>query len=147
MGRGKKLNDIEKGQIKAFYESGQSMRWISKRIHRSLNVVEHFLADTEAYGKKSSPGRPRKLNSRTERRILAELTNSNKGVRHVRDNIVPEVSHQTVWRVAKKSPNIVHQHKKATPHLTIAHKQARIQFAEKHITWTHQWKTVSLGNS
>ena len=143
MSKGKKLSDIEKGQIQAFNEAEHSMRWIARRIGRSFRVVHNYLAIIDTYGKAKSSGRPKKLSSRTERRILAELTNSQKGVRKVRDEVAPDVSHQTVWRVAKKSPKVGLQRLKACPRLTSVHKKARIQFAEEHITWTHQWHTVT----
>ena len=107
-------------------------------------VIRNFLANINTYGMKKSPGRPKKLSSRSERRILAELTNSQKGVRQVRNEIAADVSHVTVWRVAQNSPNVVRQSLRACPNLTDAHKQARIRFAENHITWTHQWNTVVL---
>ena len=77
-----------------------------------------------------------------KRRILAELSNSQKGVRRVRDEIAQEISHDTVWRVAKSSPNLVQQRLRTCPQLTNAHKIARVEFAERHITWTHQWLNV-----
>ena len=77
-----------------------------------------------------------------KRRILAELSNSQKSVRRVRDEIAPEISHDTVWRVAKSSPNLAQQCLRTCPPLTNAHKIARVEFAERHITWTHQWLNV-----
>ena len=144
MGRGKKLSDLERGKIQAYYEDGHSKQWIAQKIGRSHKVIRNFLANINTYGMKKSPGRPKKLSSRSERRILAELTNSQKGVRQVRNEIAADVSHVTVWRVAQNSPNVVRQSLRACPNLTDAHKQARIRFAENHITWTHQWNTVVL---
>ena len=65
------------------------------------------------------------------------------GVRQVRNEVCPNVSHQTVWRVAKSSPFLLRQRLKPAPHLTEAHKIARIRFAEARITWTREWSTVS----
>ena len=81
MSKGKKLSDIEKGQIQAFNEAGHSMRWIARRIGRSFCVVHNYLTRIDTYGKAKSSGRPKKLSSRTERRILAELTNSQKSTK------------------------------------------------------------------
>ena len=142
MDKGEKLSDIEKGQIQAFKVAGYTNRWIARRIGRSHHVVGNFLANIEGDETKKNTGRPKKLSSRTQRRVLTELTNYQKGVRRVRDEVAPDVSYCTVWRVAKNSPNIALQRLKACPQLTNEHKLARIRFAEEHITWTHQWQTV-----
>lgn len=69
MGRGKKLTDLEKGQILAHHSQGKSLRWIGREIHRSFKVVSNYLNNPDNYGLKKSTGRPRKLSERAERRI------------------------------------------------------------------------------
>ncbi|KAI3415303.1 hypothetical protein GPALN_004916 [Globodera pallida] len=38
-----------------------------------------LLTDTENYGKRNSPGKPKKLRERTKRRMFEDLSNSTKG--------------------------------------------------------------------
>ncbi|RWS16678.1 hypothetical protein B4U80_15057, partial [Leptotrombidium deliense] len=61
MGSGKQLTELEIGKIIAFRDQGLSYRKIADRIGRSKTVVEHVCKDPEGYGKRKSPGRPRKL--------------------------------------------------------------------------------------
>lgn len=61
----------------------------------------------------------------------------------MRNELVPTVSHVTVWRAVKNSPNIVRQNFVQCPPLNEQHKQYRLRFAEEHIGWKHEWSTVS----
>ena len=63
-GSGKRLNDIEKGQIKAFKDLNLSISDISGRVNRSRKVTRCYLNDPENYGTKTSLGRPQKHSER-----------------------------------------------------------------------------------
>ena len=52
MGSGKRLNDIEKGQIKAIKDVNLSISDIFMRVNRSRKVIRRYLNDPESYGKK-----------------------------------------------------------------------------------------------
>ena len=52
MGSGKRLNDIEKGQIKAIKDVNLSISDIFMRVNRPRKVIRHYLNDPESYGKK-----------------------------------------------------------------------------------------------
>uniref|UniRef100_A0A915P1B5 Tc3 transposase DNA binding domain-containing protein n=1 Tax=Meloidogyne floridensis TaxID=298350 RepID=A0A915P1B5_9BILA len=93
MPKAKSLTEFEKGQISSFSEEGHSITWISLRIGRSRRVIKNYLDNPTTYGTKTKSGRPKKLNCRARRRILAELSNSTKSVRQVQREIVPNVSH------------------------------------------------------
>jgi len=144
MPKGIELNDNEKGQIIAFKKTGLSNRQIARRLGRSKTVVWNFLKKGDAYGEHKRSGRPSKLNKRLKRRILNDVTNKTKGCRTVRAELAPNVSHQTVWRAIKESPNLVRQRMKKFPCLKQCHKEARIAFAEQHVWWTNKWKSVIL---
>ena len=87
-------------------------------------------------------GRRPKLNKRVKRRILKEISNSTKGYRRIRAEIAPEVSSSTVYRAIKAAPHISHQRMRKFPSLKQSHKDARLAFATKHITWTDEWNMV-----
>ncbi|PSN33349.1 hypothetical protein C0J52_27931 [Blattella germanica] len=74
MGRKPPLSDVEKGKVLAYKDQGFSSREIARRIERSPWVVNNFLKHGHDYGKKKSPGRPRKLSSRQERTIIRQLS-------------------------------------------------------------------------
>lgn len=73
---------------------------------------------------------------------MKEVSNSTKGYRRIRAEIAPEVSNSTVYRAIKESPHITHQRMRKFPSLKQAHKDARIEFATKYITWTNEWNMV-----
>ena len=66
MDSGKRLNDIEKGKIRAFKDLNLSMSEISRRVNRSSKVISRYLNVPESYGTKRFPGRPQKLIERHE---------------------------------------------------------------------------------
>lgn len=47
MGRGKSLNDQEKGKIKAYKDMNLSNKEIARRIHRSSNLIDNYVKDME----------------------------------------------------------------------------------------------------
>ena len=72
MGSGKRLNDIEKGQIKAIKDLNLSISDISRRVNRSRKVIRRYLNDPESCGTKTSPRRPQKLSEHEKRVVLRE---------------------------------------------------------------------------
>lgn len=145
MPRGTHLNDEEKGKIRAYKDEGRSNRWIANKIGRSHKVVNNFVGNMDGYGKKKRRGRKPKLSKHTKRRILADISNSTKGTRRVRDELATNVHHTTVWRAIKSSPNIVRQRMQRCPKLSQAHKEARLNWAEQRIWWKTKWQKVILG--
>ncbi|KAI1707321.1 alcohol dehydrogenase transcription factor myb/SANT-like domain-containing protein [Ditylenchus destructor] len=115
MPRGTQLTELEKGQIQTFVNDGQSNRWIAKQIDRSPNVVNSFVKDMDGYGKNHAGGWLPKLSPRTKRQIQAAAAQSTIGSRRLRDEFSPNVSHQTVWRAIKQSPNLVRQRTREMP--------------------------------
>ena len=61
MGRGNKLNEVEKKQILELKQQQSSVVKISKVITRSRKMIYNFLRNVEDYGKKKSTGRPSSL--------------------------------------------------------------------------------------
>ena len=145
MPRGTKLSEQEIGQIQAFKAINLSNREISRRLGRSHKVINNFLANDEQYGKQKRSGRRNKLNQRTKRRIQKAVAHQTKGTRKVLAELQLNVSHQTVWRAIKESPNLVRQRMQKCPALKQQHKDARLAFAEQHCWWTNKWKNVRLG--
>lgn len=74
---------------------------------------------------------------------MREVGNSTKGVRKLQKELAPDVSHVTVWKVIKSSPNIVRQKMQKRPKLTDEHKAARVGFAELKVAYPLSWRKVS----
>jgi transposase len=69
------LSDFEKGEIKAFYYAGFSLRHISKRLGRSHTSVRRWIRrmeDEETYDRYEGSGRPR-ATSKADDRSVAEM--------------------------------------------------------------------------
>jgi len=77
MGIGKRLTDVEIGQIEVLQKEGLNQSQISKRINRSRNVIQKYLKEKENYGTKKSPGRPRILSKRDERKVFLMVKQNN----------------------------------------------------------------------
>ena len=159
MAKGKILSDIEKGKIIAFKEQNLSNREIARRLGCSKDSINNFFKKGENYGKRKRYGRKEKLTTRTKRRILKvfknlievmnflkDMSNSMIGCRAIKKELSLDVSHQTIWRVAKSDPNIVRQKLRTRPHLTPTHKEARVKFAEERIWWRKKWNSVKYGS-
>lgn len=144
MPRGTQLSDTEKGKIQAYKEDGHSIRWIAKKIERSPGVVINFLRNKDVYGKNNARRGPTKLDDRTKRQIQATAKQSTMGSRRIRADLELNVSHLTVWRAIKKSPNLLWKKMKKCPRLTVQHKTARVEWARQMITERTDWKLVCV---
>lgn len=133
MPRGKRLSDVEKGKIEAFYEDGVGLREIGCRINRSLRVIQNFLNDKENYGKKKSTGRKSKLSERDKRKIINTASNSMVSCAQITKQYQLNVSRHTVFRVLKECKNIQRQKLKKIPKLLPRHIDARMQFARNNM--------------
>ena len=88
-------------------------------------------------------GGPKKKLITRNKRILREIGNSTKGVRKLLSELAPEVSHMTVRRTVKSSPNIVRQKMNKRPNLSDQHKANRVTFAELKVSFPLTWRKVS----
>ena len=64
MPRGKCLSVREKGQIDAYHDLGLSNRAISRKIERSLDVVNRYIKNPGIYGTEKRSGRKPKVDGR-----------------------------------------------------------------------------------
>ena len=78
MARGRKLSDIEKGQITAYKLDGKSNRQIATLLGRSPTLIDNYVKDSAGYGTRKSTGRPSKVSERDKRRIYREASKSVK---------------------------------------------------------------------
>uniref|UniRef100_A0A1I7YKG6 Transposable element Tc3 transposase n=1 Tax=Steinernema glaseri TaxID=37863 RepID=A0A1I7YKG6_9BILA len=142
MGRGKRLSEVEQGQIRVLHDEGLSIRKIALKIGRSHQVVGNYLRDTDNYGKKCSPGRPRKLDKTTERFVRRIASNSQKTACEIRDECGLSVNPSTILRTLHRSSNIVRQTLKSCPNLSLRHVAARKEIAEEWMDFGRKWDRV-----
>lgn len=142
MPKGRSLTESEKGAIIALKAEGVSMRQISIRIGRSVNVVSQFLKDPERYGTIKRSGRKEKLSSRDKRRIVRLAAQSSKSLRRIAAESELDISVNTVRKVLKNSGIIVREHLMPAPRILPQHREARLSFARENMAT--DWSRVSL---
>lgn len=142
MGRKPPLSDVEKGKVLEYKDQGLSSREIARRIERSPWVVNNFLKHGHDYGKKKSPGRPRKLSSRQERTIIRQLSAGGTSLGKLAKEPNINVHKSTLSRMVQRSRLLSYRRKKKQPRLTEYHKKRRVAWAKYHVTWKAQWKQV-----
>lgn len=123
MGRKPPLSDVEKGKVLAYKDQGLSSREIARRIERSPWVVNNFLKHGHDYGKKKSPGRPRKLSSRQERTIIRQLSAGGTSLGKLAKEPNINVHKSTLSRMVQRSRLLSYRRKKKQPRLTEYHKK------------------------
>lgn len=144
MPHGKRLSLFEQGQIIALHRQNCSFRYIALKVGRSDKVVRNFLADPNAYGTTKSSGRPKVLDARSTRRIIKAASNSLDSSATIVNDLSLACSPLTVRRVLHSSGNIVRSKMKKCPKITSAHKDARLKFANDHLSVPLDWKKVNF---
>lgn len=142
MSRGKLLTDDEKNQCDNLYAQNVSMREISRKLNRSLCVVQNYLHNSSTYGTKKSSGRPSSLSTRIKRQIGRIISNSHKSCASVKRDLNLNVTRQTVFNAIKQLPFIRRQKMQCAPRLKEHHKQKRLDFARNNMDT--DWKKVMI---
>lgn len=101
MGRGKQLNDFEKGQIKSYSNCGLNQREIAQKIGRSQNVVSNYLHNEATYGHNMKGGVPYATNVSDRRLIIRAASNSRRSAAKIRLDSGVSASLSTVKRVIR----------------------------------------------
>jgi len=72
----KQITEFERGQVKALYESGLSMRNIARKLHRSVHLVSNCLARGCDAEPRVSTGRKPKTSEADIRHVRRLASNS-----------------------------------------------------------------------
>jgi len=142
MPRGIKLNEEEKGQIKAYRDCGISNRQIAKKINRSLTVINNFVKLKQNYGKIKRTGPVPKITPREKRSIVTTASKKKLSASKVRDDLQLPITVRRVRQILSESMTLKWTKRKSKPALKIHHKTARLEFAKKYMSWTHEWHNV-----
>lgn len=142
MGKKPRLSDIEIGKILGYKQQRLSNRKTATLINRRHHVVNSYLADKENYGKNKSPGRPNVLTTRDKRSVLRQASNSTLSASEISTLAGVNGHLRAVQRVLEHCPTLSRQKIEHKPPLTPRHKDARLAFAKKHMSWTKEWNKV-----
>ena len=149
MGRKIRLSEHEKGQIDALFSQKLSHRQIAKRIGRSPNVVDHYLKNSDAYGKNYKGRTKVALTPKENRKIIRLASNSALSIMKIKDQSNVTASKSTVRRTILKAKHLKYMKLKKKPPLNMVRKQLRLDFAKAHMAWSAvdnndpgEWKKV-----
>lgn len=142
MPRGVTLSERQVGKIVAFRDAGKTQRQIALLVKCSQGAVKNVLRDPASYGKKKRSGRPSKLTRRDRRSILRTASTSGVSSSRILSTLKLNVSSRTVRRVLEGTPTMKWTKMKIKPKLEPHHMDARLQFAQKHMSWTTEWSSV-----
>lgn len=142
MPRGIELSEVEVRKVYLLHGRGHSERQIAKLLHRSKTAVHNVLSKQDSYGTAKRTGRKKSLSARAERQIRSLATSEQMSTREIARTLDQPVSHVTVWKRLTDNPAVRLLKMKAKPKLTEMHKTARLEWAQKYMSWTHQWRTV-----
>jgi transposase len=142
MGRGKALSEEERGYIRGLRESGLKYKAIALKVGRSDRVVRNYLRNPDLYGTKKSTGRPKALSKRDESHIVRLASNKAVSARQIHADVKPKCSERTVRRCIVKSKILKRKKYLTKPQLSVKHKQARLDWAREHMSWTDEWLNV-----
>lgn len=138
----------KKGCIKALHAENYGLREISRKIKRSLCVVQNYLSSPDSYGTQKRSGRKRKLDQTAQRRIVRASSNASISLNQLRAMIDNKISRSTVWRILKRTDFIQYKKRKLVTKLTAKHKEARLQFARNNVdtNWNRVRKKINVKN-
>lgn len=143
MPRGNSLTEYEKGQIKAYLETGLTVNQISIRLRRSCCVINNFIQLRDNYGKNNNKrGRKPLLNDRDKRFIIKEATLNKKSAVKIQKEFFQDLSRKTINNVLSNNKNVSYKKAIKRPPLSDEHIINRLNFALVHQTWREEWKNV-----
>lgn len=145
MGRGTCLNLTETQCIGRMRSEGCSISQIARLLGRSRKVIHNYLADPENYGRNYIPCKKYALSNRDERALLREASNSASTTREIAvaagiTNVQKKL--RTCQRRLAEAQHLQRKRLKRKPGLQKRHREARLAFAKRHVTWKKRWRTV-----
>jgi len=144
---GFQVNDFEKGRIIGHYECGMCPVDIAKKFDRDMRTIEAIISRFENKGdchREQSPGRKRKTNERTDRRILREVKKDPFITAHeIQANLqLSEISVDTIRRRIREH-EMQSYWAARKPYISETNRKKRLQWAHDHIDWTGMdWEQV-----
>lgn len=146
MPRGKYLTLEEKAKISAWRDPTLdrvlSISEISRKLGRSRTVIRSFLRLGQNYGVKKATKGNRKLTNRQKQQIIHEAVVNRKNSTEIRDYLQLPVHPQHVNAILRGSGKVKWSKDLKKPMLKPHHKIARLEFCQRHMTWSSEWHRV-----
>lgn len=142
MPRGKLLTSEEKTSINAYRDMGCSNRAIAIKINRSRTLINNYINLGEDYGKNHPQGGRQKLTKRQRSRLMRSAAKEFSSAAQLRTELELPVSTRRVQQILKSSGRFRWTKMLQKPAMKPGHKQARLDFAHTHMSWTKEWEYV-----
>ncbi|KAF0748124.1 hypothetical protein AaE_007457 [Aphanomyces astaci] len=142
MGRGKQLNEFQKGQIVVWKQHQQTVQFMAQSLGVSRTAISNYLKDPENYGKRFKGGRPSKLSVNDVRQIFRTASKTGATATTIVRDLNLAVSPRWVRHMLKDNTCFEYVKRNATPLLTKAHMEARLKYAKKHLESPPSWSTI-----
>ena len=142
MSRGNRLSEREKGKIDILLSEKLSNREISIKIKRSRSVVNNYVKLKNNYGLKGLRGRKTKIFGVLKKRIIHLACNESMSASKIKQELALSQSTRTIQRVLNRCPTLIYKKHKRRPHLTTAHKSARLSFDSNSIKNRLDWSKI-----
>jgi len=142
MPRGKLLSSEEKASIDAYKDMGCSNRTIAKKINRSRTVIDNYINLGKNYGKNHPTGGNKKMTKRQHSLLLRSTAKELKSAAQLRTDLTLPVTTRRVQQILKSSGRFKWTKMLQKPALKVNHKEARLKFAQKYMSWTKEWERV-----
>lgn len=139
---GKYLNEGEKATITVLREQGLSNNQISKAIRRSAKVVNNFVTKGENYGKKAATKGNTKVTNRQKNQLLALASTGNHSSTEMVAKLDLPIKSRQVRQILSSSGRFKYAKRKTIPSLKPHHVEARLSWAQQHMSWTTEWTNV-----
>lgn len=139
MGRGASISDFERGQIKALFNQGVSIRKISQEIGRSAGLVHRCITRGPDNAPRKSTGRTKALSVHDVRNIQRHSSNRMTSAKIIKAELNLQASESTVYRAMVSAEHLEHRRMLKKPRITEASRAERVAFATHHVHWMDEW--------
>ena len=143
MARKSPLQEHEKKQISVNKLERKSMSFFARELRRSRKVLRNCQKDPESYSTRNRLGRPPKNANAARNRLFREASEGQSSSRDLLKSQNLPITPRRARQLQHESTNLVYQIWKASPALTAEHKNIRLDWEKKKVTWTKEkWETV-----
>lgn len=142
MPTGKFLTDAEKAVIDQLHKLKLVKSEIAKRTKRSAKVVGNYLRLGADYGKRKKNKGNSKISNRQKNRIIQLASAEGITGNEIIKELDLPIKKRQVGNVLKSTGHFKFTRMMKTPRLEPRHISARMQWAQKHFSWTTEWVNV-----
>ena len=133
-------------QALCFDYIGHNAVVIAQSLEHRVAPVRLFLSDPEHYGKRRSPGRPRKCAKADLRRIKYEISKENATRSSVCRKLRLPVLHTTVWREVRRCGQLSYRKMQKGLDLTQHHRAARLKWCFEKVGFDDDWQLMNVSD-